>query len=69
MQTLANIVFGAFLAGASLGPSAWSEIAQVDARLAQAAMLLAGVQEAHSPLDHMVAKARAALPDLPSRAH
>jgi hypothetical protein len=30
---------------------------------------LAGTQEAGSPLDHAVAKARAALPDLPGGAH
>lgn len=68
MQTLANIVIGAFLAGASLGPSVWSEVAWVDARLSQAVLMLAGAQEADSPLDHAVAKARAALPSLPSRA-
>ena len=69
MQTLANIVFGALLAGASLGPSAWSDVAQIDARLSQAALLLAGLQEADSPLDRVVARARAALPDLPGGAH
>ena len=69
MQTLTNIVFGAMLAGASLGPSTWSEVAQVNGRLLQAALLLAGIEEAGSPLDHAVAKARAALPDLPNGAH
>jgi len=69
MQTLVNIVFGAVLASASLGPTAWTEIAQVDARLSRAALLLAGREDAGSPLDHAVAKARAALPDLPGDAH
>jgi hypothetical protein len=66
---LANIVFGAVLAGASLGPSAWTEIAQVDARLSRAALLLTGMEEAGSPLDHAAAKARAVLPDLSNGAH
>jgi parvulin-like peptidyl-prolyl isomerase len=69
MQTLINIAFGAVLAGASLGPTAWAEAAQVNSRLLHTASVLAGVEEAGSPLDHAVAKAREALPDLPQGAH
>jgi hypothetical protein len=64
MQTLINIAFGAVLAAASLGPAAWADVSQVNSRLLQAASSLAGV-EAGSPLNHAVARARAALPDLP----
>ena len=69
MQMLINIAFGAVLAAASLGPAAWDDIAQVNGRLLHAASVLTGVEEAGSPLDHAVAKARAALPDLPHGAH
>ena len=68
MQMLINIAFGAVLAAASLGPAAWDDIAQVNGRMLHAASLLAGV-EAGSPLNHAVARARAALPDLPHGAH
>ncbi|MEI9929574.1 MAG: hypothetical protein WDM89_03130 [Rhizomicrobium sp.] len=70
MQTLLNIAFGALLAGASLGPAAWADIAQAESRLVHAASALAGFGEnAQSPLDHAMAKARASLPQLPHGAH
>jgi hypothetical protein len=69
MQTLMNIAFGAALAGVSLGPAAWADVAQVNGRLLHAASLFAGAEEAGSPLNHAVARARAALPDLPHGAH
>jgi hypothetical protein len=62
MQTLVNIVFGAMLAGASLGPTLWSDVARIDARLSQAAAVLMGMQEQGTPLDSALAKARSALP-------
>jgi len=69
MQTLANIVFGAVLAGLSLGPAAWADVAQVGDRLSKAALFVAGTQCAGTQLSHAVARARAALPDLPHSAH
>jgi hypothetical protein len=69
MQTLVNIAFGAALAAASLGPTGWADVAQANSRLVRAASVMAGFEEAGSPLDHAVAKARAALPDLPHGAH
>lgn len=69
MQLLGNIALGAVLACASLGPTAWADVAQVNGRLLHAASQLAGGREAGSPLTHAVAKARAALPDLPHGAH
>jgi len=69
MQTLTNIVFGAVLAGLSLGPAAWADAAQINARVSKAAMVLVGLEDAASPLDHAVAKARAALPHLPNGTH
>ncbi|HWA89494.1 MAG TPA: hypothetical protein VG889_05625 [Rhizomicrobium sp.] len=62
MQTLINIALGAMLAAASLGPSAWAEAVQVNTRLLHGAAVLTGVEDAGSPLDRAVAKARAALP-------
>ena len=69
MQTLVNIAFGAALAAASLGPTGWADVAQANSRLVHAASVMAGFEEAASPLDHAVAKARAALSDLPHDAH
>jgi len=69
MQTLTNIVFGAVLAGLSLGPAAWSDAAQLKARCSKAAMVLVGLEDSASPLDHAVAQARAALPHLPNGGH
>ena len=69
MQTFTNIVFGAVLAGLSLGPAAWTDAAQINARVSKAAMVLVGLEDAASPLDHAVAKARAALPHLPNGSH
>ena len=69
MQTLTNIVFGAVLAGLSLGPAAWTDAAQINARVSKAAMVLVGLEDAASPLDHAVANARAALPHLPNGTH
>jgi hypothetical protein len=65
MQTLVNIAFGAVLAAASLGPDAWADVAQAKGSILHAASMLTGAEETVSPLDHAVAKARAALPDLP----
>ena len=69
MQTLINIAFGAALAAASLGPTGWADVVQANSRLVHAASVLAGFEESGSSLDHAVANARAALPDLPHRAH
>jgi hypothetical protein len=69
MQTLLNIAAGAILAAASLGPAGWTEVAQANSRVIHAASVLAGFEEAASPLDHAVARARAALPELPHDAH
>jgi hypothetical protein len=69
MQLLANIAMGALLAGATLGPSGWAGGAEMGGRLVHAASRLAGVETAGSPLAHAVAKARAALPDLPHGTH
>jgi hypothetical protein len=68
MQTLANIVFGAVLAGLSLGPAAWADAAQVGNDVSRAVLVVAGRECASTPLSHAVAKARAALPELPQRA-
>ena len=69
MQNLANIVFGAILAGVSLGPPAWTDAAQAGAQLTRAVTLVAGTECAGSRLSHAVARARAALPELPNGAH
>ena len=69
MQTLLNIAFGAALAGATLGPAGWSEVAEANSRIIHAASVLAGFEDASSPLDHAVARARASLPSLPNGAH
>lgn len=69
MQTLINIAFGAALAGVSLGPAGWTEVAEANSRLIHAASVMAGFEDAGSPLDHAVARARAALPELPHGAH
>ncbi|HWA02639.1 MAG TPA: hypothetical protein VG819_03825 [Rhizomicrobium sp.] len=69
MQTLANIAFGAFLAGATLGPSAWTDIARAESWLARAAMSLAGSEDSRTPFAGAVARVRAALPALPGHAH
>jgi hypothetical protein len=69
MQLLVNIALGALLAGACLGPQAWADGAQAGGRIVHVASQLVGVEEAGSPLTHAVAKASAALPDLPRRAH
>lgn len=58
---LANIVFGAMLAGFSLGPAAWTDAAKLNTKLCGAVMALAGSGQADSPIDHAVAKARNAL--------
>ena len=68
MQTLMNIAFGAMLAAAYLGPAAWADVSEVNSRLLHAAASLAG-PATESPLDHAVARARAALPALPQHAH
>lgn len=69
MQTFLNIAFGAVLAGATLGPAGWSEVAEANSRIVHAASILAGFEESASPLDHAVARARASLPSLPNGAH
>jgi hypothetical protein len=69
MQTLTNIVFGAVLAGLSLGPAAWSDAAQINAKISKTVMVMVGLEESASPLDHAVARARAALPHLPNGSH
>ena len=69
MQMLENLAFGAILAGLSLGPAGWSDIAAVDARLSHAVMTIAGMKDAGSPLGHAVARARAALPEIPNDSH
>ena len=69
MQTLLNIAFGALLAGATLGPTGWAEVAEANSRIVHAASVLAGFEEAASPLDRAAATARAALPELPHGAH
>ena len=68
MQMLANMVFGAVLAGLSLGPAAWADAAQVGNDVSHAVMVVAGKECATTPLRHAVAKARAALPELPQSA-
>jgi hypothetical protein len=68
MQMLANMVFGAVLAGLSLGPAAWADAAQVGNDVSHAVMIVAGKECATTPLRHAVAKARAALPELPQSA-
>ena len=68
MQTLANIVFGAVLAGLSLGPAAWADAAQVGNDVSRAVLVVAGRDCATTPLRHAVARARAALPELPNNA-
>jgi hypothetical protein len=69
MQTLANIVFGAILAGVSLGPAAWTDVAQAGSQITKAVAVITGTECAGSRLSHAVAKARAALPELPNGAH
>jgi len=69
MQTLANIVFGGILAGLSLGPAAWADAAQVGNNVSRAVMVVAGMECTGTPLRHAVARARAALPELPNGAH
>ena len=69
MQTLTNIVFGAVLAGLSLGPAAWADAAQFNAKASKAVMVMVGLEESASPLDHAVARARDALPHLPNGSH
>ncbi len=64
MQTLANFVFGAVLAGLSLGPAAWADAAQVGNDVSHAVLIVAGRDCATTPLRHAVARARAALPEL-----
>jgi hypothetical protein len=68
MQMLANMVFGAVLAGLSLGPAAWADAAQVGNDVSRVVMVVAGRECATTPLRHAVAKARAALPELPQSA-
>jgi hypothetical protein len=60
-----NIAFGAVLAGASLGPAGWTEVAEMNSRIVHTASVLAGFEDAASPIDQAAARARAALPDLP----
>ena len=67
MHTLANIVFGAVLAGLSLGPAAWADAAQVGNDVSRAVLVVAGRDCATTQLGHAVAKARAVLPELPQR--
>jgi hypothetical protein len=69
MQTLENMVFGAVLAGLSLGPAAWANAAQAGANVSRAVLIVAGMECVETPLGHAVAKARAALPELPHGAH
>jgi hypothetical protein len=69
MQMLANLAFGAILAGLSLGPAGWSDIAAFDARLSSAVMTIVGTKDAGPPLGHAVSRARAALPELPNGSH
>jgi len=61
MQMLANIVVGALLAGFSLGPAVWADAARLNTQVCGAVMALAGLEQADSPIDHAVAKARSAL--------
>jgi hypothetical protein len=69
MQTLANIVGGAVLAGLSLGPAAWADASQMGAQISRAVSIVAGTECAGARLSHAVAKARAALPELPNGTH
>lgn len=62
MQTLANIAFGAMLAGFSLGPAAWEDMARLNARVCESVMTMTGSGHAPSAIDDAVAKARTALP-------
>ena len=64
MQMLANLAFGAIVAGLSLGPAGWSDVAAVDARLSQAVMSMVHAHEAASPLSRAVTRAREALPHM-----
>jgi hypothetical protein len=60
---LGNLVIGAFLAGVSLGPTAWADTcALVDKPLAAA--LASGLHASGSPRDSAAAAARAVLPHL-----
>jgi hypothetical protein len=57
MQILGNLVFGAILAGVSLGPVAWADAcALVDKPLAAA--MASGLHVPTSPLDSAAALAR-----------
>ena len=57
MQTLGNLVFGAILAGVSLGPVTWSDAcALVDKPLAAA--MTSGLHAPASPLDSAAAAVR-----------
>jgi hypothetical protein len=57
MQTLGNLIFGAILAGVSLGPVTWADAcALVDKPLAAA--LATGLHAPTSPLDHAAAAVR-----------
>lgn len=67
MQMLVNIAFGAVLATATLGPGAWADVARARDGVVKAVMAMAGPAE--TPLDHAVARARAALPELPGSGH
>jgi hypothetical protein len=69
MQTLANIVFGAVLAGLSLGPAAWADAGQIGTNVSRAVLVVAGMDCRETALNHALAKARAALPELPHGAH
>jgi hypothetical protein len=69
MQMLANLAFGAVLAGLSLGPAGWADMSALEAQLSHAVMTIAGAKDAGSPLDHAVTRARAALPELPNGSH
>ena len=63
MQTLGNLLFGAILAGVSLGPVTWADAcALVDKPLAAA--IAAGLHAPASPLAHAHAAAAVRLPHL-----
>ncbi|HTT98191.1 MAG TPA: hypothetical protein VMF58_09090 [Rhizomicrobium sp.] len=69
MQMLVNLAFGAAVAGLSLGPAGWADLAEMEAKASHAVMAIAGFEGTTSQLDAAAARARAALPQMPTRAH
>jgi hypothetical protein len=68
MQLLINLAFGAALAGLALGPTGWADIQAAEAQVSHVVLTMAGVESA-SPLDAAAARARAAMPELPTGSH